>query len=292
MTRRAGWLAVLGLVGLSGPVAAQAPTPTLDKIKERGEIVIGHRPAAPPFSFAEGSAPATGYTVEVCKYIAEHVKAALKRPDIKTRYVPVDPSNGIPLVQNGTIDMECAGTGNTLERQKVVAFTYNIYIGPGTLILARHDVKGVADLKGKSVTVQQGTVQQKMLADLDRESKLGIRVVSAKDVAENVMLLDTGRADALINDKVTILPFLARLADPAAYHWLDDWNAPVVLPVSIDINRSDDGFRTMANEAIVAMIKSGEFEKNYDRWFRVPPYDLEMTKAMRQFMVEPTDKGV
>lgn len=266
--------------------------PTMDKILERGQIVIGHRTASAPLGFVADNGEVTGYSVEVCKYAAEHIKAVLKRPDLKVAFVPVDASNRIPLVQNGTIDMECAGTSNTLERQKVVGFTYNIlYIETRFAVRRNGPVKTAADLKGRSVAVMQGTVQQKLLSDLDRQRGLGIRPVLARDTAENFLLLETGRADAAINDSLMLASSIFKSPNAADYVFLPDWSSPPDV-VSIMIAKGDDRFRTLANEGIKKMMDSGAFEKNYDRWFMAAPYKLPMPQPLRQQIRQPNDTGI
>ncbi|MGE4242131.1 amino acid ABC transporter substrate-binding protein [Ramlibacter sp.] len=273
-------------------LAAAQANPTLDKILARGQIVIGHRTASPPLGYVADNGQVTGYSVEVCKYAAEHIKAALKRPDLKVAFVPVDASNRIPLVQNGTIDMECAGTSNTIERQKVVGFTYNIlYIETRIAVRKSGPVRSAADLKGRSVAVMQGTVQQKLLAELDRARGLGVKPVLARDTAEGFLLLETGRADAAINDSLMLASSIHKSREAADFVFLPDWSSPPDV-VSIMIAKGDDRFRTLANEGIRKMMSTGEFEKNYNRFFMAAPYMLPMPEPLRQQMRQPNDTGI
>lgn len=267
-------------------------TPTIDKIIERGEIVIGHRPASPPFGFIAEDGTVTGYSVEICKYIAEEIKVALGHPELKTVFVPVDAANRVPLVQNGTIDLECAGTGNTAERQKVVSFLYNTMY-TDTRIMVRRDsgIKLLADLKGKRVAVPQGAVQQKMIDEISTANGLDITPVMSKDAGDTFRLLDTGRADAAIHVPMELLPFSSKSATPDGFAFIEDWSAPPE-QISIMIAKGDEKFRETANAALKGMMDNGKFEENYNAWFLVPPYNLPMPEALRNQIANPNDKPI
>lgn len=289
MTRFAIITATL-LASVSTAVAAD--TPTIDKIKERGEIVIGHRPASPPFGYIADNGEITGYSVEICKYIAQQIKQDLNQPDLLVRFVTVDAANRIPLVQNGTIDMECAGTGNTVERKKVVSFTYNtIYTATQILVKKGGPIKSVQDLKGRRVAVPQGTAQQKMLDDLDKKLSLGVIPVMAKDAAEEFMLLQTGRAEAAINGPLELANHIAKSKDPAGYEYLPDWESPPE-QISVMIAKGDEEFKKLADKGLKKMMTTGEFTKNYSHWFEVPPYNLPMPAALKAQIANPNDKAI
>ncbi len=274
---------------LFGEGAAAQSSPTIDKILSRGQIAIGHRVASPPFGYIDNDKQVVGYTIEICKYVAEHIKAALNRLDLKVVYVPADPSNRIPLVQNGTIDLECATTGNTVERQKIVAFSYSTIFPDSRIAVHKgQGINAVADLKGKAVAVLQGTVQQRQLAELDRERGLGIRFELSKDTAENFLLLESGRADAAINDPLLLSTYIAKAKDPGSFMFLPDW-AGAPENDAIMVAKGDDRFRLLVNEGIVEMIKSGKFEQNYNNWLNRPPYNLPMNDALKRQMLAPND---
>jgi glutamate/aspartate transport system substrate-binding protein len=267
-------------------------TPTIDKILERGEIVIGHRPASPPLGFLNSENKATGYSVEICKVIAEGVKAALGKPELRTWYISVDAANRIPLMQNGTVDLECAGTGHTLEREEVVSFLYNINYSE-TRVLTRQGsgITSVKDLGGKRVAVPQGTTQQAMLEKLAADVGITISPVMAKDAAEAFLLLDTGRADAAIHEPILLAPFVTASSDPKSFVYLEDWTSGAE-PSSIMIAKGDEKFREMANAVLKDMMQNGTFEKIYNDWFMVDPYNLPMSKALRDQLANPNDKAI
>ncbi len=272
----------------ASPVAAQS-TPTIDKILERGQVTIGHRPSSPPFGYVNDKGEVVGYTVEICRYVVEQLKTALNRPDLRTAYVPADPSNRIPLVQNGTIDLECATTGNTVERQKIVAFSYSTIFPDARFAVRRSSgIASVKDLKGRSVAVLQGTVQQRQLTELDRELKLGIKPVLAKDTAENFLLLETGRVDAALNDPILLSTYIAKSRDAADLTFVPDWSGQPEND-AIMMAKGDDRFRSLVNAAIKKMMDSGEFTKNYEKWLMAPPYNLPMNEALKKQMANPTD---
>jgi len=281
----------IGTVISAGSALAQE-TPTIAKILERGEIVIGHRPASPPFGYIAEDGKVTGYSVEICKYVADYLKKALGKPGLKTTFVPVDAANRIPLVQNGTIDLECAGTGNTAERQKVVSFLYNtMYTDTRLMVRKGSGINVVADLKGKRVAVPQGTVQQKMISDLDKKENLGIVAVMSKDASDTFRLLDTGRADAAIHVPMELLPFSSKSSTPDGFTFISDWAAPPE-QVSIMIAKGDEKFRAAANAGMKEMMDNGKFEENYKSWFSVPPYNMPMPEALRNQIANPNDKPI
>ena len=284
-------LLCLMVISFAATQGAQAQsTPTIDKILARGEIAIGHRVASRPFGYIDDTGAVVGYVIDICKYVVEHLKVSLKRPDLKTVYVPADPSNRIPLVMNGTIDLECATTGNTVKRQEQVAFSYST-IFPDTRIAVRKGggVNIVADLKGKPVSVVAGTVQQKMLLELSQQRGLGVRPVLAKDIAENFLLLETGRADAAINDPILLSAYIAKAKNPDSFMFLPDWSGTPEHD-ALMMAKGDDRFRALVNEAIVDMIRTGKFEQNYNNWFMRPPYNLPMNDALKRQLEAPNDE--
>ena len=283
-------LACIAIVSGTFVGAAEAQsTPTIDKILARGEIAIGHRVASPPFGYIDDNKQVVGYTIEICRHVVEHLKVALNRPDLRIVYVPADPSNRIPLVQNGTIDLECATTGNTVERQKIVAFS-DTTIFPDSRIATRKGsgINSVADLKGKTVSVAQGTAQQKMIQDLDKKLGLGMRIILAKDSPEGFLMLESDRADATINDPILISTYASKSKDPNGYAFLPDWTGATEND-AIMIAKGDDKFRALVNEGIVDMMRSGEFEKNYERWLTKPPYSVPMNEALKRQIKAPND---
>lgn len=285
-------LLAASFVAVSSMSVFSQETPTIDKILERGQIVIGHRNASPPFGFVADDGSVTGYTVEICKYAAEYLKSKLEKPNLVVAYVPADPSNRIPLIQNGTIDLECAGTGNTFARQDVVQFSYNTFYSE-TLIAVRKSggIKSVVDLEGKRVAVPQGTLQVEMLNALATERGLNITPVMGKDATEVFLLLETGRADAAINDPLILSSAFSKSSTPDDFAFLTDWSAPPGAS-GIMMALGDERFRGIINEGIKDMIATGKFQENYDKWFGGPPYHLPMSQLLKDQMANPNDTAL
>lgn len=183
-------IAAAGL-SLSAPTAdAQALRGTLKKIADRGEIVLGHRDAAIPFSYLDGAGKPVGFSVDLCREVVEAVKQRLRRPDLKVSVLPVTSATRIPLVANATVDLECGSTTNTVARQAQVAFSVTTYVAAGRLLVKRGSgIAGIADLKGKAVAANQGSSPVRALRALNADRRLGIRFLPAKDFAESFVLL-------------------------------------------------------------------------------------------------------
>jgi len=196
--------AALSSIALLGPVAAQS-LPTLDKVKASGSITIGYRESSIPFSYLGGDAQPTGFGWEICGRIVEQVKRAVGRTDLKVVAQSVTSQNRIPLVQNGTVDIECGSTTNNSERGKQVAFAIN-YFYTGTRLLVRADspIKSVADLKDKKVVSTTGTTNYQVMRRLNAERNLGFELLGAKDHAEAVLLVQQARADAFGMDDILL----------------------------------------------------------------------------------------
>jgi len=208
-------IAVLLCLAAPQKLAAQEPGGTLKKIKDSGVIAIGHRESSIPFSYYDDKQQVVGYSQEVALRIVEAVKQELKLPDLQVKLVPVTSQNRIPLVQNGTVDIECGSTTNNLERQKQVAFSDTIFI-VRTRLLTRKDsgIQDFPDLAGKNAVVTAGTTSERLLRKLNEEKKLGMKITSAKDHGESFLILETGRAAAFMLDDVLLSGEVAKARKP------------------------------------------------------------------------------
>ena len=185
--------------------SAQSPGPTLQKIKEAGTITIGHRDSSVPFSYLDDSQKPIGFSLELCGLVVAKIKAKLGLADLKMAYQAVNSSNRIPLVKNGTVDIECGSTANTIARQQEVAYSVIFYAPQFKWIsLKSAGVKSTDDLKGKTVVVTQGTNTAQFVAKLNTEKGLGMKILQGKDHAESFLLVETGRATAFMEDDILL----------------------------------------------------------------------------------------
>ncbi|MFP3614634.1 glutamate/aspartate ABC transporter substrate-binding protein [Paraburkholderia sp. SIMBA_050] len=272
-------------------------TGTLKKIKESNLIVLGHRESSVPFSYYDDKQQVVGYSREFQMKVVDAVKKKLNMPNLQVRDIPVTSQNRIPLVQNGTIDIECGSTTNDLERQKQVAFTNTIFV-IGTRLLTTRDsgVKDFPDLKGKTVVTTAGTTSERLLRQMNNEKQLDITIISAKDHAESFQTLETGRAVAYMNDDAILSGARARARQP------DNW-VIVGTPRSQEaygcmVRRDDPAFKKVADDAIAQVEKSGEAAKVYAKWFegQIPPKGLNlhfpMSEAVKSLYANPNDQAL
>ncbi|MDN3919883.1 amino acid ABC transporter substrate-binding protein [Roseateles violae] len=266
---------------LSASLAQAQVPPTLDKIKANGSIAVAYRESSIPFSYLGADAQPVGFGWEICGKVVEQVKKTLGRPDLKVTTQAVTSQNRIPLLQNGTIDIECGSTTNNSERGKQVAFAINyFYTGTRFLIRAESPIKGLADLKGKKVVSTTGTTNYQVLRKLNAEQNLGFELLSAKDHAESALLVQQQRADAFGMDDILLYGLRASAANPAELAVVGE--AIQVEPYAIMLRRDDPAFKKLVDETLTALIKSGEFEALYKKWFQspIPPKGINLGAPM------------
>ena len=268
MTFRAMALTSIIFVGLGMPVAgAQELTGTLKKIKDRGEIVIGHRESSAPFSYFDERQQAAGYSVELCQRIAEEVKKVTNTPDLRVKYVPVTGQTRIPLLTNGTVDIECGGTTNTLSRQQQVDFGPIIFV-TGTRLLVRKNsgIKEIEDIKGKRVAVVQGTTNEVQVKQLIDDLKIqNVGTANAKDHSEAMLLLETDRVDVYFTEDVLLYTMLEKSRSKDEFAVVG--RLLTYDPYGFMIRRDDSAFRLVASKVLAGLFRSGEIEKVYQKWF-------------------------
>lgn len=277
---------------------AEAPANTngtLDKIKESGTIVVGHRDSSIPFSYiADNPNQPIGYAHDLEMKVVEAVKEKLNMPDLKIRYNLITSQTRIPLVQNGTVDFECGSTTNNEERQKQVAFS-NGFFEIGTRLLTKKDsgIQGFDDLKGKTLVTTAGTTSERYIREYNANKKMDINVISAKDHGEAFLMLENGRADAFMMDDVLLAGEKAKAKNP------DEW-VIVGEPQSFEIygcmmRKDDPEFKAVVDEALVNVFKSGEINSIYDKWFLnpIPPKNVnlnfEMSDNLKALIANPHD---
>ena len=281
---------------ISTPVFAAELTGTLKKIKESGTITLGHRDSSIPFSYiADASGKPVGYSHDVQLAIVEGLKKQLDMPDLKVKYNLVTSQTRIPLVQNGTVDVECGSTTNNVERQQQVDFSVGIF-EIGTRLLSKKDspYKDFADLKGKNVVTTAGTTSERILKAMNADKQMGMNVISAKDHGEAFNMLESGRAVAFMMDDALLAGEMAKAKKPT------DW-AVTGTPQSYEIygcmvRKGDAPFKKAVDDAIIATYKSGEINKIYAKWFEspIPPKGLNlnfpMSDKVKELIANPSDK--
>jgi ABC-type amino acid transport substrate-binding protein len=265
---------------LCSQAAAQTPS-TLDKVKASGSISVAYRESSIPFSYLGADAQPVGFGWEVCGRIVEQVKKATGRADLKVATQAVTSQNRIPLMQNGTIDIECGSTTNNSERGKQVAFATNyFYTGTRFLVKAGSPIKSLADLKDKKVVSTTGTTNLQILRKLNAERNLGFELIAAKDHAESALLVQQGRADAFGMDDILLYGLRASAPNPAELEVVGE--AIQVEPYAIMLRRDDPAFKKLVDDTLAALIRSGEFEALYRKWFQspIPPRGINLNAPM------------
>lgn len=282
---------------LSAPALANELTGTLKKIKESGSITLGHRDASIPFSyFGDNPQQPVGFSHDLQLKVVEAIEQQLGLPELKVRYNLVTSQTRIPLVQNGTVDLECGSTTNNVERQQQVDFSVGIF-EVGTRLLTRKSsgVSDFADLKGKNVVTTAGTTSERLLKSMNAEKEMGMNIISAKDHGESFLMLESGRALAFMMDDALLYGEMAKAKQPA------DW-AVVGTPQSFEIygcmlRKGDPAFKQVVDGAIAATYQSGEVTAIYDKWFMqpIPPKGLNlnfpMSAELKKLIATPTDKA-
>ncbi|WP_315836852.1 amino acid ABC transporter substrate-binding protein [Bradyrhizobium prioriisuperbiae] len=275
---------VFGLVGAAAiavPAMAAGPgdSPILKRIAERNAITIGHREASAPYSFINRDQRVEGYSIDLCMKVVEAVKARLGKPDLDIKYVPINTMNRIPLVANGTIDLECGTTTNTLARQEQVEFSPIFYItGTQVLVKTASGAKEVEDLKGKRVAVLQGSSNEQSLRALNETQKLGIELVYAKDLGEGALLVANDRVDGFAADGGQIKVFAATKAQPKGSLKVIG-RLLTYDPYSAMMQRGDLEFSLLVKRAFADAFRSPEAEKLYEKWFG--PLGIEIEPELK-----------
>jgi glutamate/aspartate transport system substrate-binding protein len=283
------------LVGAEASAAAEDLEGTLKKIKETGGITIGYRESSLPLSYLDDKLMPVGFSIELCKRVVDAVKAKLGMPDLNVKYNPVTSATRIPLVANGTVDIECGSTANMTIRQQQVGFSYTFFVPQFKWIVhVDSKIKSADDLRGKTVAVTAGTNTAVFVNKMNNGENLGMTITQGKDHAESFLLVETGRASAWMEDDVLLAGFRANAKSPADFKLLD--KSYPSDPYALMIRKDDPQFKALVDEALAHLMRSGEFEKLYTQWFErpIPPrgvnMDLPMSDALKHDIKEPNDK--
>jgi len=281
---------------VAATASAAELTGALKKIKDNGSISLGHRESSIPFSYYDDKQQVIGYSHEFMLKAVDAIKAELKLPSLQVKTVPVTSQNRIPLIQNGTIDIECGSTTNNAERQKQVAFSNTIFV-IGTRILVRADsgIKDFADLAGKNVVTTAGTTSERLLRKMNDDKKMGMNIISAKDHGESFLTLETGRAVAFMMDDALLYGELAKARKPG--EWLVVGTPQSREAYGCMLPKDDAAFKKVVDAAIAKVMTSGEAERIYTKWFLnpIPPKGLNLnfplSDDMKALFKAPNDKA-
>jgi glutamate/aspartate transport system substrate-binding protein len=286
------------LVLALGPSMASAEglSPTLQKIKDTGTITIGNRDSSVPFSYLDDTQKPIGFSLELCNLVVAKLKTKLDLPNLKVVYQAVNSSNRIPLVKNGTVDIECGSTANTIPRQQEVSYSVIFYAPQFKwLALKSSGLKVTDDLKGKTVAVTQGTNTSQFVAKLNAEKSLGMKILQGKDHAESFLLVETGRASAFMEDDILLAGLKATASTPDNFAFLsDDFPSD---PYGVMMSKGDAGIKQIVDETLTEAMKSGQYDKLYTKWFEtpIPPKNINLnfpqSEKLKALVKSPSDKA-
>jgi glutamate/aspartate transport system substrate-binding protein len=292
----------LGVMGLAlaasfcaAPASAEELTGTLKKIKETGTISLGFRDSSIPFSYLDDNQKPIGFSMDICYRIVEAVKQELKLDKLAVELNSVTSSTRIPLLANGTIDLECGATTNNADRQKQVSFT-NTHFLTATRFVAKKSSKVISidDLKGKPVVATSGTTNIKQLTEANAARNLGVSIIAAKDHAEAFLMVETDRAVAFVMDDILLSAFVAGSKDPEAY-LISQEAFSKAEPTGIMLRKDDPAFKKVVDGATSALFRSPDGQKLYDKWFmqKIPPKGLNVnapiSAELKQEFAKPSD---
>jgi len=254
---------------------------TIDKVKSSGAITVAYRESSIPFSYLNDNGRPTGFGWEICGKIVDKVKQVAGLNVIEVKSQAVTSQNRIPLLQNGTVDVECGSTTNNSERAKQVTFATNyFYTGTRFLVKANSGIKDINSLKGKTVVVTTGTTNYQILRKLNTDSNIGFNLIGAKDHADAFLMVETGKADAFGMDDILLYGLRAASKNPAEFAVV---GAPIqVEPYAIMIRKDDPSFKALVDGVLADLMKSGQFDAMYKKWFMspIPPKDINLNAPM------------
>ena len=279
----------------AGGALAQAGD-TLAKVKSSGVITMGVRDSSGALSYTLGDGKYAGFHVELCQRIIGNVEKAVGRK-VDVKYQSVTSQNRIPLVQNGTVDIECGSTTNNAARQKDVSFAVTTYVEEVRLaVKANSGITSISQLKDRNVATTTGTTSVQLLRKHERATGIDFKEVFGKDHADSFLLLESGRADAFVMDGQILAGNIAASKSPADFRIVGEVLS--VEPIAIMFRKDDPAFKKLADDTLRDMMKSGDIAKLYDKWFvqPIPPKNtrvgLPVSEATKAVWANPNDKPV
>jgi glutamate/aspartate transport system substrate-binding protein len=288
------WLSVAVLLAVAGVAQAQQ-SDTLKKIKDSGTVTMGVRESSGALAYTLGDGKYAGFHYDVCQKVLADIKKQLGLAALDIKYQPVTSQNRIPLVQNGTVDIECGSTTNNATRQKDVAFAFTTYVEEVRIaVKASSGITAIGQLTGKTVATTTGTTSVQTLRKHERANGVDFKEVFGKDHADSFLLLESGRADAFVMDGQILAGNISRAKNPADFKIVGEVLS--VEPIAIMLRKDDPAFKKAVDDSIVAQIKSGDLAKTYDKWFNqpIPPSNtkvgLPLSDATKAAWATPNDK--
>ena len=285
-------LACVSTITIQNVYAASA---TLDKIKSTGTVTMGVRESSIPMSYTTGDSRFDGYHVEVCRMILADIKANLKLSTLQINYQPVTSQNRVPLVQNGTVDIECGTTTNNMARAKDVGFANTLYVEEVRIaVKANSGITTIGQLAGKKVATTTGTTSVQLLRKHEKANGVNFDEVFGKDHADSFLLLESGRADAFVMDGSILAGNIANSKNPKDYKIVGEVLSTE--PIAIMVRKDDPEFKVAVNDAIAKIVKNGNMPKLWNKWFLqpIPPKNivvgLELSPATKNAWANLNDK--
>jgi len=288
-------LAFTFIVAITGANSALAASATLDKIKSSGAVTMGVRESSIPMSYTTGDSRFDGYHVEVCRMILGDIKDKLGMSTIRINYQPVTSQNRVPLVQNGTVDIECGTTTNNSTRAKDVGFANTLYVEEVRIaVKANSGINSISQLVGKKVATTTGTTSVQLLRKHEKANGVNFDEVFGKDHADSFLLLESGRADAFVMDGSILAGNIANSKNPKDYKIVGEVLATE--PIAIMVPRNDPEFKAAVNDAIAKIVANGKMPGLWNKWFLspIPPKNavvgLELSSATKNAWANLNDK--
>jgi glutamate/aspartate transport system substrate-binding protein len=282
----------VGMLGASAHAAE--PTGTLKKIKDSGRISLGVRETSVPFNYQDDKQNYHGYSLDLCMKIVDQVRKELALPNLKVDLTPTTAATRIPLLANGTTDVQCDGASNTADRQKQVAFAPTTFVTGNRLMSKKSsNVNKLDDMKGKPIVAMSGTTNIKQISQLNTERKLGMNILTVTEHSEAFLMVETGRAVAYAQDDIHSAALIASAKNPGAY--VISQESLSMDPYGLMFRRDDPEFKRVVDKAIIDTFKSGEIQKIYSKWFQspIPPKGVNLNWPMSDYLkaaiANPTD---
>jgi len=285
----------ISIIGLFSAPAAFAQQSTLDKMRSSGAVTMGVRESSGALSYTLGDGKYAGFHVEICNTVLRDIQKQLNMKTLDVKYSPVTSQNRIPLLQNGTVDIECGSTTNNATRQKDVAFAVTTYVEEIRIaVKANSGITSLNQLNGRKVATTTGTTSVQLLRKHEKATGVNFEEIFGKDHSDSFLLLESGRADAFVMDGSILAGNIANAKNPADYRIVGEVIA--VEPIAIMMRKDDPSFKKAVDDNIKKMMKDGTLTKLWDKWFMqpIPPKNarvgLALSDSTKQAWSSPNDR--